>query len=194
MLSAPVAAHDVEAKHTVSRDGTAIRIEFFFHDGKPAADFAVTTKYENGPESDIGKTDDKGVFVLHPTHRSACEITVRQAGHGEDITLPLAVIGPVYDASHGHSHSAHGHSHSAAPPPAEEEAFGPSKRGATPFPLTEALASVAFVALLSIVTLILMRVAGRQSGRAADDREVILRELADLRAEVQRLREEADKS
>ena len=84
-----------------------------------------------------------------------------------------------------HAYGAHAHG-------VEAEQTVSDQQTAMPFPLQEMVASVGFVALLSMLTLILMWRTGRRSPRTADDHEALLRELADLRAEVHRLRGEPD--
>ena len=75
---------------------------------------------------------------------------------------------------------------------AEADAFGPARRAPIPFPVTETLASVLFVVVLSAVTFVLLRLAVRGGRGLPNDRDALMREVASLRDEVERLRRKHD--
>ena len=174
-------AHDVEAAITPSAD--AVRVEFFFADATPAAGFAVTATYADGTKESLEKTDADGKIIFRPTQLGACVLYARAAGHGKKVTIPADVIAAVFHAPRAGEPDAA----TSQPASAGADAFGPSKRKAKPFPITEALASVAFVAALSLVTYILLWRAGRTE---PDEREALRREVEALRATVERLEQE----
>lgn len=186
---APARGHEVAA--AVTPGPTAFRIEFFFSDGTPAADFAVTVTYTDQSSHALGRTDGQGRIVLTPERRDACIVAARQAGHGHSVVIPLREIAPVFDALHtsaATSQAANATTQPTMNATAEPDAFGPSRRTPIPFPVTEAVASVLFVAVLSAVTFVLLRLAGRGGRGLPNDRDALMREVASLREEVDRLR------
>jgi hypothetical protein len=99
-------------------------------------------------------------------------------GHGVELAIPEADIAAVMNAAN-----------TVATPVAGAVEVSPLRRQ-QPFPLIEVAASVGFVGLLTLITLILMRLAGRRSATVDPNQQSLLREVEELRAEVQRLRQE----
>ena len=190
---APARGHEVTAE--VTPGPTAFRIEFFFGDGTPAADFAVTVTYADQSSRALGRTDTQGRIVFEPERRTACMVAASQAGHGHSVVIPLREIAPVFDALHASAATSQAANATTQPTmnaTAEPDAFGPSRRAASPYPVTEAVASILFVAVLSAVTFVLLRLAGRGGRGLPNDRDALMREVASLREEVDRLRRKHD--
>ena len=189
----PAHGHDVNAE--VAPGPTGFRVEFFFSDATPAADFAVTVTYADQSSRALGRTDSQGRVVFKPERRAACTVAASQAGHGHSVVIPLREIALVFDALHASaatSPSANATTQPTMNATAESDAFGPSRRAPIPFPVTEALASVLFVAVLSAVTFVLLRLAGRGGRGLPNDRDALMREIASLRDEVDRLSRKHD--
>ena len=193
--------------HTeITPESSGIRIEFFYSDGKPAVGFEVSVRYDDGIRESLGKTGGNGDVVFRPTTRRACVVFARAAGHGAERVIPLDVIGPVFDAASSsegeQERDVAGVSAPSIPLPVPgddpsgtadgattgEIQFGSLKQRASSFPAVEVLASVAFISVLAVVTIVLMRISHRTSTDRPGDRSALLREIDDLRAEVRRLR------
>jgi hypothetical protein len=177
-MAYPAWGHDVSGAYQLSRDGSAFVLEFFFDDGEPATDYVVTVRYGDGEQASLGRVDAQGVFRFRPSRRSACVVRAEGGGHGVELAIPEADIAAVMNAAN-----------TVATPVAGAVEVSPLRRQ-QPFPLIEVAASVGFVGLLTLITLILMRLAGRRSATVDPNQQSLLREVEELRAEVQRLRQE----
>lgn len=69
----------------------AIKIQATYDDGKPMADAQVVVYAPNDPGTPKiqGTTDGEGYFIFIPDIPGNWDVKVRQAGHGQIITIPL---------------------------------------------------------------------------------------------------------
>lgn len=94
-LSVPVWAHGVKLN---AQSVQAISIEARFESGEPMAQAMVTIYAPHDPATPWLKTttDDQGrvLFQPDPAYPGDWEITVRQAGHGDVIVIPISESEP----------------------------------------------------------------------------------------------------
>lgn len=176
LSQSPAVAHRLDADYTRTDQG--FRIEFFTGDGAPASDLRVTAQSANNPPIEIGRTDEKGVITFAPP--SPGEWTIVGTGDGHSTSrnplkinvgaaTPAAVANPTTRQSDA--------DHQAAPARAQ--------RGA--FPWLETIISLAFIAVLTAATLLMMR-RSAQLGHRHSEMDIIAHEVAHLRTEVSELR------
>ena len=84
--------HGVKIQHQVTQ---AIKINAVYHTGSPLANAPVKVYAPNAPNKVWlkGITDEEGNFIFAPddSQPGYWEIKVRQAGHGELVTVPFKV-------------------------------------------------------------------------------------------------------
>jgi nickel transport protein len=118
----PALAHGVVLNY---RPTNSVELEAVFDNGEPMADAQVLIYSPENPTEPWaeGRTDDQGVFLFTPDPAlpGTWEVTVRQAGHGGVVTIPVEDTATA-DASEGSEAVA-----AVAPAPSETvAAAGPS--------------------------------------------------------------------
>lgn len=182
-LSCPSAAmaHRIDADCQATSNG--YRIEFFTGDGSAAADLAVTAQLEGAEPNPIGRTDDKGIIEFVPPSPGKWTIVGTGAGHSTS-AHPLVIVVDKVEAGAAGSLAAQSQPAAVTTTTA---ATARSKRGQ--FPWLETGVSLAFIAALTSVTLLMMRRSAYSTGRPAAFEE-LSHEVGHLRSEVRELREE----
>lgn len=180
-------AHRLDAEYV--RTDTGYRIEFFFADGSPAVGLHVTAQLPDAEPLEIGSTDDEGAVLFAPPAPGRWSIVGSGAGGHANNRNPLVIEvaqEAVANAPAG-PHDAMDEQSQAAPDPSRGDLPRRRTRGA--FPWGEIAVSLAFIALLTLVTLAMMRRSTKAGGRATEVDE-LKHEVAHLRATVRDLREE----
>ncbi|MGD1716439.1 carboxypeptidase regulatory-like domain-containing protein [Dapis sp. BLCC M172] len=97
-LQGKTIAHGVKIKHQIT---PSIKINAVYDTGLPLANAPVTVYAPNAPNKPWlkGTTDQEGNFIFSPDSSQSgyWEIKVRQAGHGELVSIPFEV-----DKSHNY--------------------------------------------------------------------------------------------
>lgn len=210
LLLAPASAfaHRLDADYVVAPDG--IHVEFFFADGRPGSDLAVTARQGDETPIALGTTDDRGAVRFMPPTAGEWTLVGKGAGGHSNARHPLVIpADDVARALANRSHAAQPPMVSAdpsqagdAPPPtgaatATQAAPPTTSRAQQPeraslrgrFPWVETTVSLAFIAALTLVTLWLMRRSARYQPRSGElDR--MARELDHLRTTVRSLEEQ----
>jgi len=188
-------AHRLDAEYV--RTDTGYRIEFFFADGSPAVGLHVTAQLPEAEPLEIGSTDDEGAVIFAPPAPGRWSIVGSGAGGHANSRNPLVIEvtqGAVAttpadprDEMEGALHENDVEQSQAAPDRSRVDLPRRRTRGA--FPWGEIAVSLGFIALLTLVTLAMMRRSTKAGGRATEVDE-LKHEVAHLRATVRDLREE----
>lgn len=195
-------AHRLDAEFVPTEQG--FRIEFFMGDGSPGADLSVTAQREGGEPIEIGRTDAKGVIAFIPPQAGEWTIVGKGGGHstsrnplvikvdrtggrsgGNDIAYLQAATAPA--SASGAKAVTQPSVESAGSSDVPGGAVRSSKRGR--FPWMEVAVSFGFIALLTAVTLGMMRLSTRFAGRPSEV-DVLAHEMEHLRATIRQLRQE----
>jgi nickel transport protein len=90
-LPAKALAHGVAIQHQLTQ---AISIQAAYDTGEPMVDAQVVVYAPNDPSQawTTGKTDAKGQFIFMPDRAQTgnWQVSVRQAGHGDILNIPIA--------------------------------------------------------------------------------------------------------
>lgn len=179
-------AHRLDAAY----DPQTGRIEFFYGDGSPAVELDVTATHESGGVTTLGRTDEAGSVTFRPTEPGRWTVIGQAAGHSNSqhpLVIdngPTSTPSPAVRAAEPAPASQPAVTQLSPPPAARTRA-----RGA--FPMFEMIIGLSFVAVLTIVTLLMMRRAARIGhGHSHGD---LAHELAHVRAELQEIRRELDR-
>jgi hypothetical protein len=176
----PALAHRLDAEYQL--EGNGFRIEFFTGDGSPASGLVVTAQQGVGEPIEIGKTDEKGIVHFVPPAPGEWTIVGTGGGHSTSRN-PLVIQTGEKDVSADRVVA----KPQAAEPTASAPASARSNRGR--FPWLEVSVSLAFIAILTLITLVMMRRSARVGGRSTEvDR--LSHEVDHLRATVHDLRQE----
>ncbi len=93
-ISAPlVRAHGVQIRSQIR---PTVEIQAVYASGEPMVNAQVQVYAPNQPNQPLktGQTDAQGVYRFEPQASGAWEISVRQAGHGDVIVLPVDLKTP----------------------------------------------------------------------------------------------------
>jgi hypothetical protein len=205
LASAPALAHRLDAEY--ERTGQGYRIEFFMGDGSAAADLVVTAQLAGGEPIEIGRTDEKGIVQFVPPSPGEWKIVGAGAGHSTSRN-PLVIRveslqGSLGDAQRAVSsgntpatQAAQSPDGVAKPQAAERDstaqdsdASARSSRGQ--FPVLEVFVSLAFITVLTLITLLLMRRSAAVASRPAE-LDQLSHEVAHLREAVRQMRAEME--
>lgn len=87
-ISEGVIAHGVTIKVQVSPQ---VEVEALHDDGQPIRQAQIQIFGPTNPDMAkfSGQTDDQGRYQFSPAESGLWEVIVRQAGHGESLTLPI---------------------------------------------------------------------------------------------------------
>ncbi|MEO0827686.1 MAG: carboxypeptidase regulatory-like domain-containing protein [Cyanobacteria bacterium J06639_14] len=105
-----VIAHGVSIQHQMTRE---VKIQAVYDSGEPMAEAQVSVYAPDAPQTPwtTGKTNEQGEFEFAPdiTLEGDWEVQVRQAGHGDIVTIPITstaettMQASVVQASGGHT-------------------------------------------------------------------------------------------
>lgn len=186
-------AHRLDAE-PLKTDG-GYRIEFFLGDGSPGSDLDVTAQREGEDAIEVGRTDAQGVVLFVPPASGKWTIVGKGGGHST-VRNPLVIdvapggiqsgagVAKPQDAATGAAAQAAG-----TRPDGTSTATAAKAGTRGRFPWTETTISLAFIAVLTIATLAMIRRSARFAGRPAEvDR--LMHEVEHLQATITKLRRE----
>lgn len=86
--SSKASAHGTNIQH---RQVQAVQIDASYASGQPMANAQVTVYAPDNPSEawKTGTTDTEGLYTFVPNRSGEWEVKVRQAGHGEIVTIPV---------------------------------------------------------------------------------------------------------
>ncbi|HOA73385.1 MAG TPA: hypothetical protein PL151_15875 [Phycisphaerae bacterium] len=193
LAGVPALAHRLDAEY--ERVGQGYRIEFFMGDGSAAPDLRVTAQLADGEPMEIGRTDENGIIQFVPPSPGEWSIVGTGAGHST-ARHPLVIRTDALPESSANAGDAASTEHSPAtqaagrdPTAQVSEAVARSSRGR--FPALEVFVSLAFITVLTLITLLMMRRSAAVASRPAD-LDQLSHEVAHLREAVRQLRTEMD--
>lgn len=90
----PAWSHGVDLQAELTQ---AIAIQAQFDSGEPMGQARVTVYSPQDPATpwQTGTTDDQGHYTFVPDQAGEWEVTVRQAGHGDVLVIPVSAEGEV---------------------------------------------------------------------------------------------------
>ncbi|MEM1311305.1 MAG: carboxypeptidase-like regulatory domain-containing protein [Cyanobacteria bacterium P01_C01_bin.70] len=92
----PVAAI-AHGAHVQARIATAVQIQAAYDSGEPMAAATVQVFAPDDPQTPVfsGQTDETGQYAFVPTAPGNWEVSVRQAGHGDIVVIPVEADGTI---------------------------------------------------------------------------------------------------
>lgn len=186
MVATVIGLHEAALAHRLDADcvrtDQGFRIEFFTGDGSAASDLRVTARLAGGEPIEIGRTDQNGVVQFVPPSPGEWTIVGEGAGGHSTVRNPLVISAGVATTAAASDAGSRADSSTVGSKMPDR-----SQRGR--FPWTETIISLAFIAILTAITMLMMRRTAHL-GHRHSELDQLAHEVSHLRSSVAELRAE----